>query len=907
MNKVVQKHIINVLLALIAFVIPLVASILLFKGANYYPFAKDGHSLAMIDMQGQYIPFFRYYKRILDGEYNLLYTLGKVTGGDFLSIFLYYLASPFNLLLKFFPLSELPKALMIIIVLKIATTGLISYLVLSKINKNNYINLLLSISYALIAYNFVYYSNLMWLDGVIALPLVVYGIIKIKADQSPLFYILSLSYAIMTSWYIGIMICIFAVLFFLTTVDGKEVYGKVLLKRVLSFAGGSLLAGIISFAFWGTAILNILGTKGGSSFTNLAVTIREHYDLLDLKRAFLLGTHTGMPDISGTGYSISFYVGVIPLILTILYFFNKKFIAWQRVSAGIIFFIYLLAFNNKGIDHLFHGGPAPNWFPSRHAFIFGFLLIFYGAKTLANFKSQPWWSFLVPLFIYIVLVLNLKYDGYVVASANNLYFFLTFTLLIIVYALNFVLTSDTMQKMTFKQIATPVVISGLTVVALLNVYGNNAHILTALNDTVTHLPMEKYRDDEEISDVVNFVKAYDTSLYRMEKSFIRSGTYNNADNDALYFGYNGISHYSSSEKFDVNNYMKKIGFHYNSFNLNYANGSTLAMNSYLGLKYFIDKGTNRNFDFVRYLDKVNYDSATYHVYTNKYVLPFLMSTRPHTSTYIGEGKWLNATDVYWFDMFEYQNHLFKGLTGHVVDEHGNQKDIFKKATVNRTLSPSVTNTSDYRYNVTNNGTITYNVTLDKATNYYYYIATSNRNDLTLSENGMPLTYFSYHGYQINGIRNDRAQTTLRVSINAPRENVEIKEAIYYEDLDVLNEYISAIRNQVTIHNVIQKNTAHYRSEITTKVNNQHMLITLPRDPNLRVFLDGKKIETALRFNIYTGFVVETAGNHTIDIQYIQYSYQVGLPLGIFVFGTVVIMHFKLKNTLYKKETDEETN
>lgn len=62
----------------------------------------------MIDMQSQYISYMRYYKSVLEGNKSMIYTLSKVFGGDFMSIFTYYLASPFNLLIVFFSYDEIP-------------------------------------------------------------------------------------------------------------------------------------------------------------------------------------------------------------------------------------------------------------------------------------------------------------------------------------------------------------------------------------------------------------------------------------------------------------------------------------------------------------------------------------------------------------------------------------------------------------------------------------------------------------------------------------------------------------------------------------------------------------------------------------------------------------------------------
>ena len=127
---------------------------------------------------------------------------------------------------------------------------------------------------------------------------------------------------------------------------------------------------MISFAFWGSAYFNILGTKGGQSFTKINVTIKQFYDTLSITRGFFFGSYQGMKNINGT--AVAFYVGSLPLILTLFFFLNPTFELKQKLPILVLFSIYLLAFHNKGIDHIFHGGPAPNWFPGRYTFIFWF-------------------------------------------------------------------------------------------------------------------------------------------------------------------------------------------------------------------------------------------------------------------------------------------------------------------------------------------------------------------------------------------------------------------------------------------------------------------------------------------------------------------------------------------------------
>lgn len=912
LNDGVNSRLFQVFALLIAFFIPFVLAVMLFTANNYYPFVKDGHSLMMIDMSGQYIAFFRYYKAILDGNYDLFYTLGKVTGGEFISIFLYYLASPFNLLLKFYSLAELPAALMWIVILKIATAGLTSYIVLCKTNNNGYKNLIFSVSYALIAYSFVYYSNIMWLDGVYLLPFVALGIIKITKDESPLLYILSLAFVIVTSWYVGIMIAIFSVLFFFTQFNH---YFSVWSKdkwRIVSFALSSLIAGVISFAFWGTALFTILGTKGGSSFTNISETLFEYFDYAAIQKGFFLHSFAGFADISGTATTVSFYIGVLPMILTILYFFKKDVEYKQKAGVLFIFAIYLFAFNNKGLNHLFHGGPSPNWFPGRFVFIFGFLLVFYGAETLSSFDKTHSAGFIAPPVMAFLLFLTIKTDEYKLKDTAYIYFIVSLVLLLCYYLLlrfvrdNEKVSANKKLLLTYKLLSTTTILA-LLVIALLNVYGNNNHILNSYNEpTNRHKDYSVYLKDEALSTGINFIKKYDGGVYRTEKSFIRSGTYNNADNDALYYGYNGISHYSSNEKQSTNKYMTKLGFHYNGFNLNYASGSTLAVNSYLGIKYLIDNGNNRNFDLTRYLDPLTYQNDDFTIYENIYALPLLFSTTKQNVTHIGEGHYINDNEIYWYDKFEYQNNIFKNMTNNVIDEHGNKKDIFKKLTYSQTLI-GIEETSDANhYKVNNNGSITYKVIMPYSQNYYYYFnAKSIKHDsaptITLRENGRNVNYFSYHGHQINSLVWTSVASTLVVSVSGKSDDVEIKPEFYYEDRAVLEEYVNAVKSEAVVTNFRALKSSKYAASIETFNDDQAMLLTLPYDSNLKVFVDGKQIKTTANFNIYTGFTIKKSGSHNIIIVYEQPSFQIGLPLGIFVFGATIFAHFKFKYLFIKKE------
>ena len=85
----------------------LVAGILLalFFVNGFAPFGAG--SLAGNDARIQYIDFFLYLKDVLAGQNSITYTFSKLLGGSAIALYSYYLASPLNLLVVFFPKTEI--------------------------------------------------------------------------------------------------------------------------------------------------------------------------------------------------------------------------------------------------------------------------------------------------------------------------------------------------------------------------------------------------------------------------------------------------------------------------------------------------------------------------------------------------------------------------------------------------------------------------------------------------------------------------------------------------------------------------------------------------------------------------------------------------------------------------------
>ena len=89
-----------------SFLIPIAMMIVISLILGMYPFGE--RTVLVSDMNKQFNDYFAYFKTIITGENNLIYTFSKNLGGDMIGFSAYYLQNPFLLLLLIFPNEILP-------------------------------------------------------------------------------------------------------------------------------------------------------------------------------------------------------------------------------------------------------------------------------------------------------------------------------------------------------------------------------------------------------------------------------------------------------------------------------------------------------------------------------------------------------------------------------------------------------------------------------------------------------------------------------------------------------------------------------------------------------------------------------------------------------------------------------
>lgn len=355
---------------------PLGLMLIIYAKLQIVPFGS--HNLLISDLGTQYMPFLAEFKRQLAHLSFSTYSFSVSLGGNLVPLAAYYLISPFNIVLLFWPDSQLPIVVGYVIVAKICTMGLtMSYFLMTRQKAYYYRALLFSTAYSLCGFVAMNFYNLMWLDALILLPLVVLGLERLFARQKPTVYILSLTATILTNYYLGYMTCLLAVIYMISLLikhaypdqTWRQFWQKQ--RRVIGqFIWSSMIAGGLTAVILVPSLLGMLKT-GKKAIAVSSFYPTPQFGLGILSQFQVGGSNYAQRLVHGP----TLFVGTWVLLLAVLYFMlptipkaAKRANAFLIISLGLSFWI--TTFNT--VWHMFQ---QPEGFPYRNAYLLSFVLI----------------------------------------------------------------------------------------------------------------------------------------------------------------------------------------------------------------------------------------------------------------------------------------------------------------------------------------------------------------------------------------------------------------------------------------------------------------------------------------------------------------------------------------------------
>ena len=580
MKDKIKKSLKNNRLYILTFIIGIIIISIIYKLNNVAPFG--GNSLLCVDFYHQYGPMLaELYERIHDGS-SLIYSFNMAMGLPFFRNFLNYLSSPFNIILFFFNHDNLIMSYSIIIGLKAVTamTTMVYYLS-KKFNTKKLFLIPLGIIYAFSAYFSAYYWNIMWLDGMVFLPLITLGIENIINKKKWKLYTFSLAIMLIANYFIGYMICIFSCIYFLfyliykTPFKKEKLKGsiKFMLERCLMFAISSLVAGLLTAGL----LLPMFHSLGSISATGGTIPTTQYYafEVIDYLKSHFTGVSTTV-FASDPITSPNISCGILSIALLLAYLLNLDISLKNKICYLAILGFFILAFFWAPLDYILHAFHVPNDLPYRYSFLYSFVLVIICAYSLINIKKI---KFLLLVLVYLALMallLVMTNQSWAGLTNNMIYInMILLTLYFMFYSALYFL--DKMPNLFYTAI---IVVACVDVIVAINYNWDISQVLEVF-----------YEDYDATKELLEYVDNYDDELfYRIENTNMMTL------NDASWYNYYGQTTFSSMAYENMAILQHSLGMPGNEINSYYYVQSTPIYDLMFDIKYFIG---SRN-DFTRY-------------------------------------------------------------------------------------------------------------------------------------------------------------------------------------------------------------------------------------------------------------------------------------------------------------------
>lgn len=840
---------------------------------SVFPFGSI--TVMRMDLYHQYGPLFaELYDRIVEHK-SLLYSWNTGGGSSFLGNYLNYLSSPLSFLIFLFDKEDISYAITFIVALKcILSATSFSYYLKKSFNKDNYFLSAFGILYAFSAYFLAYYWNVMWLDAMIMLPLIALGIEKIFKTGDIKLYTVSLVILFFANYYMGYMCCIFAVLYFFVCFintysnDGKlnknAVYEKkystkalmnnVFINRGVKFAFASIIAALIC-AITLVPVFMILKNSSATSGT-FPQTFKSYFDLLDLITSHFALLETTIRS-SGDNVLPNIYTGILTFILLPLFLVDNKIKLKEKATYVVLIIFFVFCFNNNCAEYIWHAFHFPNDLPYRYSYMYSFIIAVMGYKTILNFKG--------------IKVKDIAYTGLAIISfviicqkfltnkMTNSTIYATIIFVALWCGFLFLLKNKNAQKKTVSFVLVTFILCETIISSIVGLPLNQDN--------------KNYKENyKTYTDAINYIDNKDSGFYRTELCYL------NTRMDPAYYGYNGISVFSSMAYESYSQLQSSLGMQGNKVNSYTYNTQTPVYNMMFNIKYLIQTDVSLAPSSNLYKKIHTTSDKKSNVYESKYNLPIAYCVNSKIDDWVtDEGN-----------PFEIQSDFVKLATGY--------SNVFKPVEYNSTDFDAVSG-DDVTENGTywleksdsssNYGTETVSLSPTVDGNLYLYVKSSDIKTITVnSEKVSDITQNMEDAYILDLGYHNKGDEVL-VSLDASTMESESTSFDFYcytaDDTVVKNMYNSLAGNSLDVESY---SDTTIKGTVKAK-ENCYLYSSIPYDDGWSVYVDGKKAET---FEIGgTLLAIElTPGQHKIEYKYFPVGFLYGIIISsVTVFGLCV--------------------
>lgn len=849
-----RKHVIA-----LSFFMPLIVMTGCCIAFGIQPFGDN--SLLIIDGLHQYMPFYSVLYDKLKGGESLFYSFRSGLGINFLSLFSYYLSSPLNLLIIFFKKTQLNMAVSMIIVLKIALSGMTAGIYFSSKSKKQGLHvLMISMAYALSSYMVGYCWNVMWLDAIMIFPIVVMGLERLIDKKDGRLYCLALFYALYCNYYIAFMICIFAIIWYIFY-SFKSV--KQFFFRGISFALYSFLAAGMAAVLLIPAYLGIKQTETASGE---AMTLPDHSFLTNaadlLNRQFAMGSPISHDNFDGNA---NLYIGIFTVLAVGLYLLNQQIKISDKIKKTLLVGLFYLSFGEMILNFIWHGFHDQYGIPNRFSFLFGFVLLHMLWEVFEHLDGTKGWHVAFACMAGVGLLAYARVKGTqpledkVYGVAGML--FILYGMILLLYTLS------RKRKVWYKAAFCIVAIIEIATTACMG-FNENGQISVS----------KFFYGTEDMEKAAASLK--DGTFYRSELASALM-----VDENAWY-PINSVGLFGSTATDRMVNMMDNLGF-YTGCNEYLYKGATPVTNFLLNVKYlYYHQEDSLTTDF-KYLKT----QGTFDIYEN-----------PAKGMSIGYLMNDSIKDWYYDSAYPFRVQNDLGEQAFDVFELFHDIEIDDPATNGCTASK--TNDGEYYFEYgdsrPDNMTFTIPITETAENLYLFYDGTQVENAQIMVD-GTNVKSGDLDGYMLPiGKVSAGSEVKVTFELKGETEDGYVRLSAADFDQEVFEDFKKTAAEQAFTVTDYSSNSLEGTVDAS---DNQTLFLSIPYDSGWKVKVDGKEVKTCRIGDAFLGVKVPS-GEHTVSLKYTPPGFSIGWKVSLaaaIIFIVLCFVKYRYKADIKKKE------
>ncbi|MBQ9115831.1 MAG: YfhO family protein [Clostridia bacterium] len=854
-----------------SFLLPAVLLLIAYFAMGLFPFGNN--SVLSYDLNAQYVHFFAGLKNIFASGESPLYTWSRTLGGEYVGMIAYYLISPFNFIIMLLPLSMIETAVLLTILCKTGAIGFAAHLYFRRgMGVPTEKAIIFSTAYALCSYSVVYGSNLMWLDALFALPLLCWGIERLIKKEGHGLYVFALSYAMITNYYMGYMLCIVTAAYFFVYLFGEyaESREKTEGNGAVAIVARMGIYTVIALAISAIVILPAYHSLsfGKTDFTVPDFTPTQTADFLAVMKKMLIGSYDSVGN-----YGMAFiYTGIPTLIFAPAFFLSGKVGKREKTAYGILLCFLFSGFIISTVDLLWHGFQFPNGLNYRHAFIFSFFLCRLASRAYAHVETVSKKSIYAILVYAALAVFCIQAQHY--SFGDDLTCIWLSLGALAVYATLYCFLTAAKKEKYLTAALTVCICLELTVASSMSLSSYDKDVIYDRHDSLESY-IGKYKP------IVDAVYNENTGFYRIERIGDRTV------NDPLSLGLRGISGSTSTLNASVISLMDRIGYGGDSNFANYFSTSPVA-DSIFGIRYFISDDEIDNGLYVLNEELTAEAAEGVYVYENPYALSVAFSAKD--TVILGDLSQYRS-------VFEANNALLSMLTGTEAQAYS----VIKLKGVNYG-STYPANKDGHTFFVPSSPafkgeyhSISFDVPTEAGKPLFVCLPSAYECEADLYINGekafeIDTTEGSCIRYL--GVYNGE---TLNVQLRWSKTNLSLKSGIsYFYQLDpaVLTEaYAKLSSGQV---NITEHSNTRLFGSFTASATLPVLYTTVPYDGDWTVRIDGKTVDTVKANDALLAVDMQACGiadgEHTVELTYRSASHTAGTVITTVGILTLIALH-----------------